>query len=229
MASVRKREWKTPAGELRSAFVVSYTDQGGRPRRRQFPTRREADVERIRIEGALSQGTHVPDGKTVREAAESFLAYFEGLYKAGKKERSTYRAYEQHVRLHILERSIANILLARLTGADCAKFAKELDEDLSGAMALRVFGTFKTILAYSRRHQWILVDPTKEIKVERGNRHRVKIPSKSDLTRLLDGALKYDAQACDEKNNRDMDEDKNKNKNKRKAEAFVSLLLFGGL
>src|SRR5215831_11859561 len=227
MASVSKREWRTRAGELRSAFSVLYKDRAGKPHRSQFPTRREADAERIRIEGALSQGTHVPDGKTVREAAESFLAYFEGLYKAGKKERSTYRAYEQHVRLHILERSIANILLARLTGADCAKFAEELEEDLSSAMALRVFGTFKTILAYSRRHQWILVDPTKEIKVERGNRHRVKIPSKSDLTRLLDGALKYDAQACDEKNNKDMGEDRNKNKSK--AEAFVSLLLFGGL
>src|SRR5262249_41839218 len=96
-------------------------------------------------------------------------------------------------------------------------------------MALRVFGTFKTILAYSRRHEWILIDPTKEIKVERGNRYRVKIPSKSDLTRLLAGAKKYDEQACDEKNKRDRDENKEEDKNKRKAEAFVSLLLFGGL
>src|SRR5262245_39133139 len=127
MAGVGKRKWRTQAGELRSAFVVTYPYQDGKPRRRQFLTKREADAERIRNESALSKGTYVPDGKTVREAAESFIAYFEGLYKTGKKERSTYRAYEQHVRLHIFERSVAKILLARLTGADCAKFAEELE------------------------------------------------------------------------------------------------------
>ena len=219
MASVGKRTWHTRAGELRSAFSVLYKDRAGKPHRSQFRTRREADAERIRIEGALSQGTHVPDGKTVREAAESFLAYFEGLYKTGKKERSTYRAYEQHVRLHILERSIAYILLARLTGADCAKFAEELEEDLSNAMALRVFGTFKTILAYSRRHEWILIDPTDEIAVEGGARPRVKIPSKSDLKMLFAGAEKFDELACAKRNK----------KNNKKATAFVSSLLFGGL
>jgi hypothetical protein len=146
MASISPRKWRTRAGESRLAFAVSYLDKTGKQRRHQYPTMREAIAERIRVEGALSQGTYVPDGKTVREAAESFLASFRGLYENDKKERSTYRAYEQHVRLHIANRDIANVPLARLTGADCAKFAQELDRDLSGAMALRVFGTFKTIL-----------------------------------------------------------------------------------
>jgi integrase len=215
MASVSKRTWPTGAGKLNSSWLLRYVDQAGKERRRQFPTKREADAERIRIEGALSQGTHVPDGKTVRGAAESFLDHFEVLYRKGKKQRSTYRAYEQHVRLHVLERNIAQIPLARLTPADCAEFAEELEVDLSGPMALRVFGTFKTILGYSRRHQWILVDPTHGIKVERGDRPRVKIPSKSDLIALLAGAKKFDEQARAEKN--------------KKAHAFVSSLLFAGL
>jgi integrase len=226
MASVGKRKWRTGAGERRSAWVVSYCDRAGNPQRRQFPSKREAETERIRIEGALSQGTHVPDGKTVRDAAESFLKYFEGRYQKGKKQRSTYCAYEQHVRLHILERSIASIPLARLTGADCAKFAEELEMELSDAMAIRVFGTFKIILGYSRRHQWILADPTMGIKVQTEGRPRVKIPSKWALTKLVIGARKYDQQACDEAKE---DEDEDKNRNKKKAETFVSLLLFGGL
>jgi integrase len=220
MASINNRKWRTRAGEPRSSWTVSFFDPAGKQRRHQFPTRREADAERIRIEGALSQGTYVPDDKTVREAAESFLACFRGLYENDKKERSTYRAYEQHVRLHIANRGIANVPLARLTGADCAKFAQELDRDLSGAMALRVFGTFKTILSYSRRNEWILVDRTEGIKVERGPKSRVKIPSKLDLMRLLAGARKYDEQAC---------EPKNQDSEKNKAEAFILLLLFGGL
>ena len=220
MASVNKRGWRTEAGEPRSAWGLSYRDQTGKRRRCQFPTKREADAERIRVEGALSQGTHVLDGKkTVREAAENFLIYFEGLCRTGKKQRSSYRAYEQHVRLHILQRNIAHKPLARLTGADCAIFAEELDEELSGPMALRVFGTLKRILRYSRRHEWILVDPMKGIKVERGDRPRVKIPSKSDLMLLLAAARKYDELACAKK----------KSKNNKKAEAFVASLLFGGL
>lgn len=230
MATVSVRKWTRSSGKESKAWRVSYLDRAGAQHRPQYRTEREADAQRIRIERELSQGTHVPDGISVREAAERFLAHFEGLYKRGKKDRSTYRAYEQHVRLHISERRIAHIRLARLTAADCAKFAKELDEDLSCAMALRVFGTFKTILSYSRRHEWILVDPTDGIKVEKGKRPRVKIPSKSDLTKLLEGARKYDL-ACDEKNKKDDDKDKDKDqdKNKKKAEAFVSSLLFGGL
>ena len=219
MASVFKRTWRTKAGKLSSGWVVKYFDQARKERSQQFRTKREADAERIRIEGALSQGTHVPDGITVRGAAQSFLDHFEDLYRRGKKQRSTYRAYEQHVRLHILERDIAHVPLARLTRANCAKFAEELDEDLSGAMALRVFGTFKTILAYSRRHEWILIDPTEEIAVEGGARPRVKIPSKSDLKMLFAGAEKFDELACAKRNK----------KNNKKATAFVSSLLFGGL
>jgi integrase len=220
MASITPRKWRTRAGEPRSAWAVSYLDKAGKQHRHQYATKREAIAERIRVEGALSQGTYVPDGITVREAAESFLACFRDLYKNDKKERSTYRAYEQHVRLHISKRDIANVTLARLTGADCAKFAQELNRDLSGAMALRVFGTFKTILGYSRRNEWILVDRVDGIKVERGHRPRVKIPSKLDLMRLLAGARKYDEQAR---------EAKNEKTEKNKAEAFILLLLFGGL
>jgi integrase len=217
MASVSKRQWRTPAGKLRSAWVVSYCDQAGKQRRSQFPSKRDADAERVRIEAAVSQGTHVPDGKTVSEAADSFLKYFEVLYKTGKKQRSTHCAYEQHVQ-HILKSDIANIPLARLTGADCTTFAEDLEKGLSGAMAFRVFGTLKTILGYSRRHQWILVDPTQGITVQRGDRPKVKIPSKLSLTRLLAAARKYDELIRDEEE-----------ENKKRAEAFVSSLLFGGL
>jgi integrase len=207
MASISKRTWRTSTGKVHSAWVVTYS-RGGKEHRYQFPTKREADAERIRIEAGLSQGTHVPDGKSVREAAAEFLKHFEELYKADKKQRSTYLAYEEHVRLHMAKREIASTKLARLTRADCAKFADELQKELSSAMAHRVFGTFKTILRYSRAHEWILLNPAQEINIK-SQRKKVQIPSKASLRRLLMAA-------------RNFDKDK-------MAEAFVSLLLFGGL
>src|SRR5262245_60904626 len=114
MATIVKRQWRTSAGKLRSAWVLCYRDQSG-PHRQQFPSKHEAQAERIRIESALSEGTHVPDDKTVHEAAQEFLDDFERLVERGVRDRSSYRAYEQHVRLHIAKRKIAGIRLARLS------------------------------------------------------------------------------------------------------------------
>jgi integrase len=218
MASVSKRKWRTPAGELRSAWVVSFSDQDGKPQRRQFPSKREADEERVRVERELSQGTHVPDGKTVGEAAHEFLDDFWRLVEDGERDRSTHKAYAEHVNLHISKMEIAKIKLSRLAPRDCQAFATKLQRTLSGAMARRVFGTFKSILKFSRQSGWITADPVQEITVRARRRRRAKIPSKSSLGKLLAAARRFDEPKRD-----------GKDKNNGRAEAFVSLLLMGGL
>jgi integrase len=207
MASISKRRWRT-GGDARTGWVVSFVECG-KQCRRQFSTKREADAERIRIEGAQSQGTHVSDGPTVREAAERFLNRFKVAVDHGAREKTTYNAYEQHVRLHISTRKIAPIKLARLSPADCAQFSEDLERELSGAMAHRVFGTLKSIIRFSRSHQWIKIDPTADIKVRTRRKKVVEIPTKDALRRLLRAAKTFDRQ--------------------HRAEAFVSLLLFGGI
>lgn len=117
MATVSKRSWTKRHGEKRSAWVVSYYDHEGNQHRLQFRTKREAEDERIRVEGELAGGVHVADrdSVTVRVAAHAFLADFEGLVRAGKRERSTLDSYCRHVALHIAPFAIAGVKLSRLT------------------------------------------------------------------------------------------------------------------
>jgi len=212
MASVSKRVWRTAAGEVRSAWVLSFVDQVGRQQRKHFPTKRDADAERIRVEGALSRGVHVTDGPTVLDAAKAFLQDFEDLVRQGRRERSTLRAYEEHVRLHISSRPVAAIKVSRLTAPDCSAFAKELEGRLSDPMARRVLRSLKSILRHAQGRGWIVVNPAEQVAI-RTLVHRidekVEIPSKEALARLLGAAQELDEN--------------------RRAEAFVSLLLFGGL
>jgi len=44
MAKIRRRSWKTPAGESREAWIADYKDQSGTRRLKTFTTRREADA-----------------------------------------------------------------------------------------------------------------------------------------------------------------------------------------
>ena len=98
MAAVSKRVWRTARGDVRTAWVCTYVDANGHQHRRQFKLKRDADSERVRVEGELAVGVHVPDGRsiTVDDATRAFLADFEELAEAGKRERSTTAGCEQH-------------------------------------------------------------------------------------------------------------------------------------
>jgi len=214
MATIRKREWTNRKGELKTAWVLSYVDRDGKQHRPQFPTKREADGERIRIEGELAKGVHVPDrhSATVLDAAKAFLADFEAMVEVAKRERSTLRAYRQHVDLHIAEFSIARVKLSRLSGPDCERFARDLEGARSDAMATRVFSTFRMIVDFAWAKGLCSGNPSRAIKVRTaGDRAatRIEIPEKEHLRSLLEAADNFDDTG--------------------RAKAFVSLLLFAGL
>ena len=80
MASVRKRKWRTPKGEARTAWTVDFTDGAGNRDRKQFNTKAEADAFRVKMEGELGTGAYRADAAkvTVKEAAELFLTYCKG-------------------------------------------------------------------------------------------------------------------------------------------------------
>ena len=75
MASVTKREWTSPKGEPKSAWVVRYTDRGGRQRSRQFEKKKQADTYRIKIEGDLLHGVLMPEAevRTLKDVATEFM------------------------------------------------------------------------------------------------------------------------------------------------------------
>jgi integrase len=70
--SVRKRTWKTAAGEERQAWIVDYADQAGERRLKTFRLKMEADAFETRSRFEITQGAHTPDSAsiTIAEAAD---------------------------------------------------------------------------------------------------------------------------------------------------------------
>lgn len=212
MASVTKRTWKNGDGKTTTAWRVSYTDASGRRVHVQKSSKREAEAERVRIEGELARGVHVADREsvTVADAAVAFLADFNELVTAGKRERSTYRAYDRHHRLHLQKHDIAKIRLSKLTGPDCADFARWLERNRSDDMAGRVLFFLRLTVDHARTKGWISADPVAGVRIrgasDRVEDDTVEIPPKNQLKALLTAAGS-DAQ----------------------TDAMVSLLMFCGL
>jgi hypothetical protein len=53
--SIRKRTWKTARGEAKEAWVVDYTDQGGKRRLKTFKKKKEAETK---AQFEITQGAH---------------------------------------------------------------------------------------------------------------------------------------------------------------------------
>lgn len=221
MATVYKRTWKIGTRETRTGWICSYIDAEGIRRRPHHKSKGAADAERVRIEGELADGTHVPDreSKTVLDAARGFLADYQGLVDSGKRERSTLRMYEQHANLHLKPFPIARVRLSRLHGGHCRKYGRALETSRTDDMAARAFGTFRMILDFAIGENWLKANPAKSVKIRTaGDRPDVPdggdddlegIPTPDELRALWTAALGYDATG--------------------RAAAFVAGLIFGGL
>lgn len=216
MAKVSKRTWTTPSGEKRTAFALTYMDADGQRHRKQYAKKSDADAERIRIEGQLSCGIHVPDKASidVATAAKVFLADFQDLVREGRREQSSFDAYARQVRLHLDPYDIGKVKLSRLSGPDCARYGRSLEINLTDAMASRVFSMFRTIIKFSQSKGWIATNPAESVTIRtkgdaRTEDDEVYIPPKDQLRRLYDTARSFDDDG--------------------QAEALVSVLMFAGL
>jgi integrase len=110
--SVRKRVWKSPAGELKEAWVVDYVDQHGDRHLKTFSKKRDADAHHAIVGVAVRTGVHTADSKsvTVAKAAELWLESRE----AAGLERATLAGYRQRVHLHITP-VLGTLKLSQLT------------------------------------------------------------------------------------------------------------------
>lgn len=97
--SVRKREWTTPKGEKKFAWVVDYTDTQGKRRLKTFKLKKQADQFSATATVEVREGVHVADSAsaTVKQAGRFWIASAE----AAGLERTTIANYFSHVDLHI--------------------------------------------------------------------------------------------------------------------------------
>src|SRR3984893_14901229 len=109
--SVRKRTWKTAAGEERQAWLCDYPGQSGKRHVMTFARKKDADAFIAKAKVEVREGVHTADSDsvTVAEAAGFWLT----SGAARGLERATLEQYESHSRVHIIP------LLGRGSCRDC--------------------------------------------------------------------------------------------------------------
>jgi integrase len=189
--SVRKREWTTPAGVAKTAWLVDYRDGQGKRRAKQFVRKKEADEFASKSGHEVRQGTHTADSQSINvsRAAELWIARGrrEGL------EASTLLAYDQHVRLHI-DPLLGAKKLNQLSKPVVEAFRDELlDTGRSKAMVGRVLRSLTSLVTEAERLGYVAQNVCKGVKLKRGSREKPKVvpPSKADMRLLIDQAKQW--------------------------------------
>jgi integrase len=132
--SVRKRTWKTAAGEERQAWLCDYTGQSGKRHVKTFARKKDADAFIAKAKVEVREGVHTADSDsvTIRDAADLWLT----TGAARGLERATLAAYEQHARLHIIP-SLGRMKLSRLSAPAIRDFEDRLRTDGRSAAMIR--------------------------------------------------------------------------------------------
>ena len=120
--SVRKRQWTTAKGEIKEAWIVTYTDRRG-VRVQDVERKKDAEAHQATRSGRREQGypRRAQPFPTVAQAADTWLKEV----KARNAERSTIENYGRHINLHIVP-YIGPIKLAALTPDRVVAFRDEL-------------------------------------------------------------------------------------------------------
>lgn len=123
-------------------------------------------------------------------AAQQFILSFERDMKAGKRERSTWKQYRSHIKLHIDPYPVAARLLNSLKSPDCRTYLDDLQAKIGDSQAAKVMVTFRMILGYASERGWMQGNPATTVRVKRNARkvRHVVIPEKLQVKQLLDAA-----------------------------------------
>jgi integrase len=186
--AVRKRQWRTPNGAVREAWIVEYPDGNGVRRARQFARKKDADAYYAQVNVAVQQGIHttVSTSPTVASAAADWLKYIE----LEGREQATLAHYRQHVKYHINPR-FGREKLATLTTPRINGFRDDLLANLSRPLARKVLTSLKGILSDAQRRGNVAQNVARDVKIgidPRGKRQLVvgcDIPTPEEMRRIL--------------------------------------------
>jgi integrase len=133
--SVRRRQWISPNGEPKEAWVVDYRDQHGHRHIKTFAKKRDADAHHAIVGVAVRAGTHTADSKsvTVAKAAELWLESCE----AAGLERTTLARYREHANLHVIP-VLGALRLSQLTVPLVRGFEDRLRRDGRSPVMVRI-------------------------------------------------------------------------------------------
>jgi integrase len=196
--SVRKREWSTPKGVEKSAWVVDYVDTAGKRRLKTFAKKKEADAFAATASVEVRDGVHVADTATVTLEAAGKLWLKSG--DAAGLERTTIDQRRQHLDLHIKPLA-GSVKLTKITVPWIRSFQDELREGgRSPAMVKRVTVSLGSILADSQARGLVVRNAVHELSRARSgtksSEKRAKarlrvgtdIPTNQEIRAILDAA-----------------------------------------
>jgi integrase len=191
--SVRRRIWESADGSRGEAWVVNYTDGGGKRRLKTFRRRRDAEVFELSVAGEVRAGLHVPDSQSVT-LAEAGRLWLDSCDLAGL-ERATLVDYRRHLELHIVP-LIGAIKLSQLTAPAVRAFADALRKGgTSPAMVRKLRVSLSAILTDALERGLVAQNIVKGMRKQRrgseADRHRgklrvgVDIPTPDEVRRFL--------------------------------------------
>lgn len=190
--AIRKRVWKTRAGEERSNWQLTYKAKDGRRRTEHFDKKKLADARAAEVKAELMAGTHTPrrESISVKKAGGLWLARAE----RDNLEPTTVEQYEGLLRLHIVPH-IGWVRLADLNGPAVATLDNQLHKaGVSPEMRRKVMGALSSILALAVTTGHVARNVAKgyRVKTDKRGKRRLKIgvdvPDFRELEALL-GAL----------------------------------------
>ncbi|KAA3500250.1 site-specific integrase [Agrobacterium tumefaciens] len=196
--SVRKREWTTPKGEAKSAWVVDYVDTAGKRRLKTFKLKKQADQFAATATVEVREGTHVADSATVtvEEAGKFWLKSGD----AAGLERTSMDQRRQHFNLHIVP-FVGTVKLSKISAPWVRTFQDTLRENgRSQAMVKRVTVSLGSILADAQARGLVVRNAVHELSKARSGtkasekrakaklRVGVDIPTNAEIKAILDAA-----------------------------------------
>ena len=200
MASLNKRSWTNRDGQVVSAWRVTYVDQSGKTRTKQFKKRADASKFRDTVSGSVADGTHVHDrdSMTVAEAAKAWLRACEkGRDGRRAVEAHTLRVYKGHVDNHIVPR-IGGMLVSKVRKVHVKILRDDmLDDGASRVQVKKVLGSLHAIFDAAIDNEAAAHNPVKKVAIVVVDRStaeeetRVNIPQREDVRRLVDIARRW--------------------------------------
>ena len=132
--SVRRRQWVSPSGEAKEAWVVDYRDQHGSRHIKTFARKRDADAHHAVVgDRCPRRGPYRRQPQRHGRGGGQF--WLESGEAAGL-ERATLAAYRQHLELHIVP-LIGGVKLSQLTVPLVRGFEDRLRRDGRSAAMVR--------------------------------------------------------------------------------------------
>lgn len=189
MATVRKRKW-THNGKDREAWVINYTDQGGKRRQETFEKKKDADRRRIEIENEIEQGTHTAAGEsvTVAEAVDEFIRHCERRRRIGDLTGNGLRGYQYRLDLHVKGR-FGRIRISDLRSEQVQEYMDELSLRLAAKSVLNIHQALVVLLSFALSRKWVKRNILRDERTRLPKTSkRADIPTRADLVALLDAA-----------------------------------------